>query len=116
MDLEPDSYKQNQVHLKGISTNLYAANLLEGYIFQAKHDREHKSRLQSEIMNKVYECLGTIGKTKKRTKLPDDEDVIADCQNVIYGMPTSEMMDLLKRIDGDKLNDVQKIKAILEYL
>jgi hypothetical protein len=116
MDLEPDSYKQNQAHLKGISTNLYDANLLEGYIFQAKHDREQKERLKEQIMNIVYECLGNIDRLKKRVKLPDDEDVINDCQNVVYGMPASEMRDLIARFGSGKLDDVHKIKAVLEYL
>lgn len=116
MDLKPDSYKQNQIHLKGTSTNLYDANLLDHYLYQAQHDRRDKEKLKERLMGIVYECLGNINKSKKYTRLPDDEEVIRNCQNVIYNMPVPEMRELLSRITGDKLNDVKKIKAVLEYL
>ena len=115
MDLRPDSYKQNQLRLKGNSTNLLEANQLDRYLHQAQHDRKDKDKLKNDLMNKVYEYLANIARLKENTQLPDDDIVIKNCQNAIYGMPVTEMRKLLKRLNDYNWSNSKKIRAFFEY-
>lgn len=112
---KPDSYKMNQLRLRGNSTNLYDANLLDHYIHSAKRDREDRERLKEEVMGEVYKALGKIEESKKYTRLPESHIVIRDCQNIIYGMPVQEMRDLLVRMKAKNIKYPRIVKMVLEY-
>lgn len=111
-----DSYVQNQCHLRGQSTNLSDTNMIISHIAQCRKDREDKSKLMSDIMNKVYEMLGIISISHKRTRLPDDEIVIRDCQNVIYGVSVSEMRRILADLNLPLPSEDIKIRTIVQRL
>ncbi len=113
--LKPDSYRQNQMRIKGISTNLLDANTISAYRKVRSRDRELKIKYLWKF-NKELPGIIEYMLPKQIERLANSKEILFNaCMQVIDGFPGSELFEIYSGMYKKK-TAYSKIQHVLGFL